>query len=1073
MEDLKSIYQALLYSDGIGQWDRLLPALEETYVQLEDRDPDQLLGFLYALSKEVAFYNSQGFKTGEWSGMFKSLLSGISSPSLLPYETLLNARAESKDVPAHLGLLLVYLSLLNKLKSNLNGVPRAHAAWYYNERLKFPSKALVPDKVQVVFELNKNLSPQLITANTPLDAGKTEDGLALIYNTTSDLIVNQGQVTSAYVLFVERVLGGNRFWKAAYDPTAITNSFLPFGGPQTPLAVTDRVMQPATAGLAVTSSLLELGGGQRTITLSILSSPYSGTAPSLTELTNLAITLTGEKGWVNLHIIQATIDTASGNRALLKLVLSLSEAIPPIIGHQQAIHKTSFPDGVPVLRIICNENTVTPDLLLNFRIAQVDIQTVVTGLKQLVVQNDEGLQSVNSPFQVFGSWPVIGSRFFIGSKECFGKNISQATLHFKWLNPPADFKQYYAGYSVVNWYSFAEYRWDVDMLLNGTFDNHTLQQGALMFGGVGKDSEAKVELLPAQLQKIFATVPTIDDVEVADLSSGYVSGIPKGFIRLTLATPEYADFSAFGHSNYTKAISAVTQAMIHNPAGNYTMPQVPYTPVLKEVAVDYTASGTIFPGNDAVLYHISPFGIEEINDTSTLLLPDLSANGYLYIGLNKLLPQQQVSVLFHAADNEVPPTGDDPLGYSDPVVNWSYLADGIWQRLRSDQLVLDTTQAFRQTGIIALQTGADASLTDPAMPQDLLWLRAELQEGLYRIPPIDGIYAQAVEAELDTSMIDQFPDAFANHLAAGLPPDSIHQMPTGNSAVKKVFQPYVSYGGRAAESTDSFITRMAERLRHRNRAVQGWDIERLILAAFPDIVKIKCLGASDTLNPGTTTAIIIPRVNIHQTLAKRLQPKANGYVLDNIANTLSSYLPAFANIEVYNPVYEELLADFKVKFISGYDPAYFLDQLNTDLIRYLSPWAFDESSRLHFDAAIYRSEIIYFIENLPYIDFVTDFKLFHLNAIDNGKSSIGKMKVGKDFSVSRKPMPNVGIMTIGDTFIVGTDWEVVVPSQPTAILVSVPRHAITVVDTSRSCNSVPLLGIGAMTINLDFIITKS
>jgi len=39
MEDLRTIYRQLLRSDGIDQPQRLLPGLEENYVQIEDRGP--------------------------------------------------------------------------------------------------------------------------------------------------------------------------------------------------------------------------------------------------------------------------------------------------------------------------------------------------------------------------------------------------------------------------------------------------------------------------------------------------------------------------------------------------------------------------------------------------------------------------------------------------------------------------------------------------------------------------------------------------------------------------------------------------------------------------------------------------------------------------------------------------------------------------------------------------------------------------------------------------------------------------------------------------------------------------
>ncbi|MDQ0106213.1 hypothetical protein J2T02_001321 [Chitinophaga terrae (ex Kim and Jung 2007)] len=1072
MEELKSIYQALLYSDGIGQWDRLLSALRDDYVQLEDRDPDELLQFLYGLSKQLVFFNKEGYDAGNWTGLFKSLLANTVTPQLEPIEVVAESRRETQDLPPQVTLLLTFLSLYNKLKDHLNALPSAHAKWYYSKLLKFPLHEPVPDKVQVLFELNKNAAPQLIRANTLLNAGKTEDGISLGYLTMSDIVVNHAQAVTACSLFPERFPSGTKYWKKVYDLTSLQGNFLPFGIPQGSTENPAQVMEPATVGWAVASQLLEMKGGRRQVTITLTSVSYP-VAPALADISGITLALTGEKGWITPQILAAEMIAAPFNSIQLRWTLLLLEGSGAVTGFSNAIHTGNFPEGIPVLKVLGSEKNGIPDELLNFQLDAATVSVTVKGLKQLVVQNDEGLLNPNSPFAIFGSWPAIGSRFYIGCRECFSKNITQATVHLKWQNPPADFAAYYAGYSIVPWFSYTDFKVNIDMLLNGTFDEHELVEDGLMFQGGSKDLEASIELTENKIQTANGAVPLARDVEIPDLSGGYVPGIDRGFIRLTLSGPTYPSFTAFGHNNYANALAAATQAMIQNPAGTHTIPQAPYTPVLKEVSLDYTATDTVFPGDSDRFFHITPFGIEEQKEAGISLFPSFPDYGYLYIGFDNLLPLQQVNTLFHFAPDEVPPSGTDPSGYADPVISWSYLAGNTWQRLRTDQVALDTTAAFRQTGIIALQTGDDANNNAAAMPGRLTWLRAALQQGLNRIAPIDGIFTQAVEAVLDVASLEQFPDTLAAHLTAGLPPAGIAQLPAGSNALKRVMQPYASYGGRPAESAGSFMTRMSERLRHRNRAIQSWDIERIGLAAFPEIAKIKSLNASTTVSPGITTVVIIPKVNMHQPLAKRLQPKANGYTLDNIASGLRSYLPAFAGIQVLNPVYEELLADFKVKFLAGYDPAYYLEQLNTDLIRYISPWAFDEASRLHFDTAVYRSEIIYFIENLPYVDYITDFRLFHLEATDNGSSAIGKMKIGKDFSISRKPNPFIDVMTIGDDFLVGTDWEVVTPSLPASILVSVPRHAITVVDSSRSCNSVIALGIGMMTVNIDFIISKS
>ena len=62
-------------------------------------------------------------------------------------------------------------------------------------------------------------------------------------------------------------------------------------------------------------------------------------------------------------------------------------------------------------------------------------------------------------------------------------------------------------------------------------------------------------------------------------------------------------------------------------------------------------------------------------------------------------------------------------------------------------------------------------------------------------------------------------------------------------------------------------------------------------------------------------------------------------------------------------------------------------------------------------------------------------------------------------------------MTIGDDFVVGRGVEVAETTQAHAILVSHPEHLITpVAPGAEVCPGVTRLGIGYMTVGLDFIV---
>jgi hypothetical protein len=159
----------------------------------------------------------------------------------------------------------------------------------------------------------------------------------------------------------------------------------------------------------------------------------------------------------------------------------------------------------------------------------------------------------------------------------------------------------------------------------------------------------------------------------------------------------------------------------------------------------------------------------------------------------------------------------------------------------------------------------------------------------------------------------------------------------------------------------------------------------------------------------------------------------------------------------------------KVVFAAGRDPGLYAGVLNEDLRRFLSPWAYQEGEDILFGARIYRSEILAFVEGRDYVDHLTGFNLYH--SFDGPpQDGIGSMRIGVDFFIRAKPRPAIVEMAIGQDFVVGRGVEIAATTQPQAILVSHPQHLITPIPAgSEVCPGVVRLGIGYMTVGLDFI----
>ncbi|HEV8283017.1 MAG TPA: hypothetical protein VGQ09_01835 [Chitinophagaceae bacterium] len=1081
MEEIRTIYRQLLRSDGIDQLQRLLSGLQQDYVQLEDRGAAQRIDVLYQLSKQLRFFNADLTSSSDWSSFFKRFENSLPPSSPLPnYEEIENDIANSKNFGPAQALLIVFLKLLEHTKANLNKMTRRHLEFYYKDVLGFKLRSGEADKVHVLFELAKNAAPQLINSGILLNAGKIKDGKELNYKTTSDMVVNQAKIAAISSLFVEKFTADRtlQLWSSIHDPQQMPETILPFGGPQSKLPLSGRSMQYSVTGMAISSSLLELAGGERRITITITSEAFTDPAPAFVDLRSyIQIELTGEKGWIAPLVEKAFIQRkgtgVDEKIGIITIQLLLSEALPEISGYNGQIHKSGFADGTPVFRMSTIPERRIPDFFQTFRIAMASMKVVVKGLKKLIVQNEEGLQVANKPFNAFSSLPAIGDHLYIGSEECFHKNLKQLSLNIQWKSPPADFKKYYAGYRLPSTFSHADFGASLNILLNGTWDDHPLVDRFFLFDAQHKDYPLTLTIDENALKKANGFLDLQRAPGLPDLSDGFQPGISRGFIRLTLTGPEYENFSAFGHNNYASALTAATLDMVRFPDAGIELPSPPYTPQVKEISLDYQAADIIFPSSNDVLYHQMPFGTRLLKGKGASLFPAFSNTGYLYIGIADLQPEQQVNLLFSLAEQSSVEFEGYESDFSTPVISWSYLSNDDWIELRQDQIPTDTTKQFQQSGIISVFTGADANITNLSMPSGMMWLQASLEQGLNRVLPLSSIHTQAIEAILDI-LPEQRLEDFAEHLSIGLPPDQIKKNIQISPSLKSISQPYASFGGVQPETTDHFIIRLSERLRHRKRAIHPWDFERLGLEAFPSITKIKCLAGDELSVPGTASVVVIPQINRNHPLAKRLQPKASSFFLDQVRQFLTDHTSFFTTVLVSNPDYEEILTDFKVKFKIGFDPVFYLGKLNEDIVRFLSPWAFSEKTALHFDSEIYRSEIMYFIEKLSYVDYIADFKLFHLSKRGVYSAEvIGKMKIGKNFIVHKPLVPNIGGMKIGESFIVGIDWEVVTPTQNTAILVSVPQHTIKVVDDQRICSGISGLGIGSMTISLDFVVSKS
>ncbi len=630
------------------------------------------------------------------------------------------------------------------------------------------------------------------------------------------------------------------------------------------------------------------------------------------------------------------------------------------------------------------------------------------GVKNLILENDVGSFDPAKPFYPFGPVPRKGSRFFIGSHEVFQKRLTALNLSIEWTGlPDQSFKFHYASYKstdttpaeivTANSYFTATF----NMLKGGVWSPVTGCAGQQLFGSI-VSVPPKLESAPAVKRKITIssiTAPSSDgcggdddllerDAELPPFNR-LDTTLKQGFFSISLE-------QSFLHETYPRVLGEAARTL---PPG--TFPNQPYTPMMASFSLGYSAHESIdycrlkkddFKHRVEQIYQIGPFGSQEIfpiaDDAAAdeiiinrKLVPEFTvtskdamgntetgvAEGTLYLGIEKLDPAQNLSILFQVAEGSEVPT------LSAQHVVWSYLTNQGWVDFDVTEIIADSTNGLLGSGVIKFAMPKAMTKSSTILPAKLYWIKGSVLEKTIAIPQMIALHLQAAVANFH----DQ--NNSPKHLAQALPAETIGKLKSRNAAIKSVTQPYASFDGHIKESDELFYQRVSERLRHKNRVITLFDYERMVLEQFPDIYKVKCVNHTSRSSehaPGYVRVVVVPDLR-NKNAVDQLKPQVSLNKLTKIAEYLTEYAPDFVRITVTNPEYEEIKVNFNVQFNSGLDKGLYTTELNQSIINFLSPWLYDAAADITFGGRIHRSSILDFVEKQSYVDFVTEFTMDH------------------------------------------------------------------------------------------------
>lgn len=921
---------------------------------------------------------------------------------------------ESSNHQAHHGLMLAFLKLFGLVHGDMNQFTKNHLEYYYQRVLQLQPAAATPDAVHAVFLPAKTVESHLIPKGTSLLAGKDAMGKVLLYNTDQELVITQATLEGIKTLYLEPNSSMPKVEQVYASPIAKSEdglgapfttddtSWKAFGDIRKDVTGTE-VVNKAMLGFFIASPVLHLTEGSRVI--EIVWNGDSGSNTILNGLTTLDwstafyIYTTGEKGWEELTTANSSIVYSGIDR---KLTLTLQEQFPMVSSYQEPVHLNAIDTVFPVFKFVLKQQTTGEyEKFKHIKLVSIAITVTASEITDLSLQNDAGILDAAKPIPLFGSLPKKGSVFYIGHPELEHKNINWIELTLSWQQYVADLKTTVYNYKkntatspyISGLNSNADFKVRVDFLRNKAWQAFTTsphdsfinsENKTLSYSGL---SVAQAQVRPESYQK-----PKLV----------YEPDVRNGFVRFQLDSP--AD--GFGHAKWPKLFAEQTVLFEKVPADN-SIPEPPYTPTLASLKLKYRATQTLgfggsYDGRAGEFIHLLPFGHQGIKENPTLVpvftmevLDDNSQiseeyiESAIYIGVQGVMPRQTLSMLLQV--NE----GSEDISVDHSEVSWNYLSDTGWKHLNKG-LVGDDTSGLIRSGVVSVEIPVDLPEKITQLPTATLWLRAGLRFGSMGLPRIIDIHLHAVKAYFNDQGND--PGHLENPLAAG----KISRLYEADGQVKKVLQPYASFGGKMVESGSYYYQRISERLRHKNRAITIWDYEHLVLNQFQEVYMVKCLnhtGFTHGCNnqqpayrenyAGHVLVVPVPYVSDLNT-GNIFRPTFSSSKLTDILRYLTGWIssgpcqaswpalhPQLSHLEVRNPLYETIKIECKIKVRDCFDANFYKAQLVEDLNYFLSPWISGEESQIRFGGSLHDSVVIYFIEQLPYIDYLEDLKMFH------------------------------------------------------------------------------------------------
>ena len=98
--------------------------------------------------------------------------------------------------------------------------------------------------------------------------------------------------------------------------------------------------------------------------------------------------------------------------------------------------------------------------------------------------------------------------------------------------------------------------------------------------------------------------------------------------------------------------------------------------------------------------------------------------------------------------------------------------------------------------------------------------------------------------------------------------------------------------------------------------------------------------------PGHVTLVVIPNTK-NKNAFDSYQPRVSRASLNKIQNYVNGLNSMHVQTHVINPNYQEATVKIEARFHNEFDEAFYSKQLDEDIKKFISPWAFGDLSLIH------------------------------------------------------------------------------------------------------------------------------